>query len=102
MRIGSDGLGKRLLDFHFEEVSTEEGGESAVLRGKTTAPVIWKVTLLVHVDDIPDLIRTILSPPVLRLVAKWALRRALAPLGQGRRPRDTTEELPVPVDPRAD
>jgi hypothetical protein len=101
MRIGSDGLGKRQLDFHFEEVSTEENGEVAVLRGKTTAPVIWKVTLRVHVDDVPNLIRTILSPPVLRLVAKCLLRQVLAPLGYARR-RGTEEESPTAIDQQVD
>ncbi len=95
MRIGSDGLGKRMLDFHFEEVSGEERGESAVLVGKTTAPVIWRVTLQVSVDDIPSLIKTILSPPVLRLVAKYFVRRALAPFGYAQRLRGAKEELPI-------
>src|SRR3972149_3494389 len=101
MRIGSDGLGKRLLDFHFEQVSSEDGGETAILRGKTTAPVIWKVTLEVGADDIPSLIRTIMSPPVLRLVARYFLRRAFSPLGRARRPK-ASEELPVTVDQRVD
>ncbi|MDP2935528.1 MAG: hypothetical protein Q8O86_03455 [Dehalococcoidia bacterium] len=95
MRIGSDGLGKRLLDFHFEEVASEEGGELAVLKGKTTAPVIWKITLHVQADDIPNLIKTILSPPVIRLVAKYFVRRALSPLGYGQRLRSAKEELPL-------
>lgn len=100
MRIGSDGLGKRQLDFHFQEVSTEEGGDAAVLKGKTTSPVIWKVTLVVGVDDIPNLVGAILSPPVLRVVAKYFLRRAIAPLGHLRRARGEGERLPVSANER--
>ncbi len=68
MKIGSDGLGKRQLTFNFERVLRDEvERDSVVIKGKTTAPVIWNVTLVVGPKDMPNLIPVLLSPLVLRL-----------------------------------
>ncbi len=74
MKIRSRGLGKRELHVDLHEFSIEQVGYEVVLSGVTHAPVTWETNIRFQAEDIGGLIRVALSPKILKLALRWALR----------------------------
>jgi hypothetical protein len=74
MWIRSRGLGRRELKMDLREFALERDGPEVVLTGVTHAPVTWETNIRITPEDVGGLLRVALSPKMLGLGVRWALR----------------------------